>query len=46
MKILFTSTKRNPETLQTTRQTYPKGIQGHALIIGGSYGKIGGEFIL
>jgi hypothetical protein len=36
MKILFTSTKRNPETLQTTRQTYQRN-QGNALIIGGSY---------
>jgi NAD(P)H-hydrate repair Nnr-like enzyme with NAD(P)H-hydrate dehydratase domain len=33
-------TKRNIKTLPTLTKTH-KGIQGHALIIAGSYGKIG-----
>jgi NAD(P)H-hydrate repair Nnr-like enzyme with NAD(P)H-hydrate dehydratase domain len=38
MKILFTSTKKKINAKQTDKHTH-KGIQGHALLIGGSYGK-------
>jgi NAD(P)H-hydrate repair Nnr-like enzyme with NAD(P)H-hydrate dehydratase domain len=41
MKILFTSTKEILKRYKQPDKHTHKGIQGHALLIGGSYGKIG-----
>jgi NAD(P)H-hydrate repair Nnr-like enzyme with NAD(P)H-hydrate dehydratase domain len=44
MKILFTSTKEILKRYINQPDNIHKGNQGHALIIGGSYGKIGAVF--